>query len=26
LAFARPVADRHDLAHRFHPVLFHSGR
>jgi hypothetical protein len=26
LAFARPVADRHDLAHRLHPVLFHSGR
>jgi hypothetical protein len=26
LNFARPVADRHELAHRLHPVLFHSGR
>jgi hypothetical protein len=26
LSFARPVADRHELAHRLHPLLFHSRR
>jgi hypothetical protein len=26
ISFARPVADRHELAHRLHPVLFHSSR